>query len=135
MHSHSAWKDIFSLNIQENFNLNLDDFCSNVGTVDYDKMSKKLSNPFWSECLRSIKPLMLEHLKNAPENLTSYPIWGSNVFIMNSAICSKRNFGNVGRLVRYPADILIETVNGTRFMLEDEFSNKFNEPPDLFSFI
>ena len=98
-------------------------------------MSKKLSNPFWSECLRSIKPLMLEHLKNAPENLTSYPIWGSNVFIMNSAICSKINFGNVGRLVRYPADILIETVNGTRFMLEDEFSNKFNEPPDLFSFI
>ena len=135
VHSHSAWKDIFSLNIEENFNLNLEDFCSNVGTVDYDKMSKKLSNPFWSECLRSIKPLMLEHLKNAPENLTSYPIWGSNVFIMNSAICSKRNFGNVGRLVRYPADILIETVNGTRFMLEDEFSNKFNEPPDLFSFI
>ena len=135
VHSHAAWKDIFILNIEENFNLNLDEFCSNVGTVYYDKMSKKLSNPLWSECLRSIKPLMLEHLKNAPENLTSYPIWGSNVFIMNSSICSKRNFGNVGRLIRYPADILIETVNGTRFMLEDEFSNKFNEPPDLLSFI
>ena len=135
VHSHAAWKDIFSLNIEENFNLNLDEFCSNVGTVYYDKMSKKLSNPLWSECLRSIKPLMLEHLKNAPENLTSYPIWGSNVFIMNSSICSKRNFGNVGRLIRFPADILIETVNGTRFMLEDEFSNKFNEPPNLLSFI
>ena len=60
VHRHSAWKEIFILNIEENFNLNLDDFCLSVGTVDYDKMSKKLSNPFWSKCLRSFKPLFAQ---------------------------------------------------------------------------
>jgi hypothetical protein len=47
VHSHLAWKEIFILNIEENFNLNLDDFCLSLGTVDND--------PFWRECLRSIK--------------------------------------------------------------------------------
>ena len=82
----------------------------------------------------SIKPLMLEHLKNAPENFSSYSIWGSSIFTRNSAICNRNLFNNVGRIINTPSDIL--TINGieTRFLTDTEFNNKYGESPDFLSY-
>ena len=80
VNSRSAWKYIFTLNLMNSFGI--DTFFTSIGTVEYDRISKKFPNPFRKDCPISIKPLMLEHLKNAPE----YPIWGSSLCVMNSAI-------------------------------------------------
>ena len=93
-------------------------FFTSIGTVEYDRISKKFPNPFWKDCLISIKPLMLEHLKNDPEYFSSYPIWGSSLFVMKSAICNKNLFNNVGSFINTPSDILINSETQVRFLTD-----------------
>ena len=114
--SHSAWKYIFTMTLLDAFRIDIHTFFTSMETIEYDKIAKKYPNPFWKDCLLSIKPLMLEHLKNAPENFSSYCIWGSSIFIRNSAICNRNLFNNVGRIINTPSDILTLSGMETRFL-------------------
>jgi hypothetical protein len=132
--SHSAWKYIFTTTLLDAFRIDIQTFFTSMGTMEYDKIAKKYPNPFWKDCLLSIKPLMLEHLKNAPENFSSYCIWGSSIFIRNSAICDRNLFNNVGRIINTPSDILTLSGMETRFLTDTEFNDKYGESPDFLSY-
>ena len=114
--------------------MDIQTFFTSTGTAEYDKIARKFPNPFWKDCLLSIKPLMLEHLKNAPEYFSSYPIWGSSIFIKNSAVCNKNLFNNIGILVNTPSDTLIYSGTHTRFLTDAEFTDKYGQIPDFFSY-
>ena len=116
------------------FRIDIHTFFTSMETIEYDKIAKKYPNPFWKDCLLSIKPLMLEHLKNAPENFSSYCIWGSSIFIRNSAICNRNLFNNVGRIINTPSDILTLRSMETRFLTDTEFNDKYGESPDFLSY-
>ena len=128
--STSAWKKIFELNL-ETIGINLNMFYTTLGISEYKKISKVFPNSFWSECLNAVKPLMLEHLKNVPENILSYPIWGSTVFIKATAICERNQFGNIGSNITYPYEILKDSDSVLTFLTAEEFTQRFNEPPNF----
>lgn len=128
--SESIWKKIFEINLSRYSNTNIDDFFQTMGTVEYNKLAKKITNPFWSQCLLSIKPLMQGFLKNHPEKLLSYPIWGSNLFVRNSNLCNRNAFRNVGRLITYPAEIIKYDNLNAEFLSSDEFESRFGQVPD-----
>ena len=134
VNSRSAWKYIFLLNLLNSFGIDEHTFFTAIGTAEYDKIAKKFPNPFWKDCLLSIKPLMLEHLKNAPEYFSSYPIWGSSLFVRNSAVCNKNLFNNVGSLINTPSDILIYSEPQVRFLTDAEFYDKYGQLPDFLSY-
>ena len=92
-HGNSVTNSISSLNTSH---ISIDTFLTTVGTIDYDRISKKFSNSFWSECLHLIKPFLLEHLKMHPEDIITFPIWGSSVFMMNSTEFKRMRFGAMG---------------------------------------
>ena len=132
--SESAWKNIFILNLTKTCNLSLNSFLCTLGTVDYNNVAKKYPSSFWSECIRSISPLMLEQIKLSPEKILTYPIWGSSVFIKGHEICKRDYFGNIGILIDYPIDIIKLTENGLSFLSSDEFYSRYGEVPDNFGF-
>lgn len=133
--SKSSWKQIFTLNLSNSYNINLDHFLTSIGTVEYSNVAKKFPNSFWSECLSSISLIMREHLKNnTPEDIITYPLWSSNVFLRNNIICKRNQFGNIGRLATYPLDIISIENSIPAFISVVEFENKFNETPDFLHF-
>ena len=131
----STWKFIFAHNLLNTFHISIDTFLNTIGTLEYDRISKKFPNLFWSECLHLIKPFLLEHLKMHPEDIATFPIWGSSVFMMNAAECKRTQFGSVGADITYPYEILKSEGNVTVFLTTEEYRNKFGENPDIVSYI
>ena len=84
--SESTWKNIFILNLTKTCNYSLNSFMSTLGTVDNNNVANMYPSSFWSECIRSISPLMLEQIKLSPEKILTYPIWGSSIFIKGPEI-------------------------------------------------
>ena len=126
----SSWKHIFAYNLLNNFNLDLDTFQNKLGTLEYDRISKSFPNTFWVQCLHLIKPFLLEHLKMHPDNILTYPIWGSSVFMRNTLECKRAQFGSIGDNITYPLEITKFNNNEIQFLTSEEYQGKFGENPD-----
>ena len=126
----SSWKHIFAYNLLNNFNLDLDTFQNKLGTLEYDRISKSFPNTFWVQCLHLIKPFLLEHLKMHPDNILTYPIWGSSVFMRNTLECKRAQFGSIGDNITYPLEITKFNNNEIQFLTSEEYEGKFGENPD-----
>ena len=55
MQIYTTWRNNFELNLGTSTSLNI------------ETIAKKFPSIFWSEAMRTIKPLMLEYLTNSPE--------------------------------------------------------------------
>ena len=67
----------------------------------------------------------------SPESIFSYNLWSSCVFHRNSNLCLRRQFGNIGTLINYLADIIKSNHTGTTFITVEEFETRFNHAPDV----
>jgi hypothetical protein len=69
--------------------ITIDKLVTEVSFDEWAQLSKKISNPFWKQCLLSVKPLPLEIIRRHPIELLKFPIWDSNLFLRNNVPCKK----------------------------------------------
>ena len=57
------------------------------------------------------------------------------MFIQNLTLCKHARFGNIGKIITYPSDILTEKNNALFFLTELEFEKKYGIWPNVDLFI
>jgi len=65
-----------------------------------------------------------------PDNILTYPIWGSSVFMRNTLECKRAQFGSIGDNITYPLEITKFNNNEIQFLTSEEYQGKFGENPD-----
>jgi len=108
-----CWKKIFIELISEaGFTDDLSTFLNIITDLPILKRRPILNNKFWTECISSIKPTMLEFHKEYPEVYLSSSFWGSQIYLRNGNIINKTIFPHLSRHFETPLDLLISR-NGT----------------------
>ena len=113
--SNAKWTDIFNLLINKvHNNYSLSNFFT-LGLNDYDVLGKKTDSSFWSECIKTIKPFMLELVKQYPEKLLVTVLWGSVFFTQNDRPLRTKLYPSLAGKILCPIDIIDANMNEIRF--------------------
>ena len=109
--SNGKWTKILFSTINEHLpGLNRNNFWEYIGSPVFNRAINKMGIPFWAECIKTIKPLMLEYLKNIPEDLVHCYIWGNIIQKRNLPI-NKNDFPSLS-FIKCAADLLENTQRG-----------------------
>ena len=122
----SSWAKIFQATLSEiQPELDIDCMLSEIGYLDLIKIGKKMHNDFWKQCIFAIKPLMLEVFKHSPEEILFSPIWGSSLFLRNSIMCKKSQFGPISNRLLFPIDLMKVENNSLKFIDNETLSEQW----------
>ena len=87
-------------------NLNIPDLLQ-MGPNFFDKMSKLIKNPFWSQVLGAVSPLMQGAMFCYPEKIVTAPFWGNPNILRGNRPIKKDMFPILANKVKNVADLYI----------------------------
>ena len=94
------------------------------GTKVIAKMSRLIKNPFWSNVLNSVKPIMQGALESCPEKIICAPFWDNTNILRNNRTIDKTNFPVLASKVLSVADLY--NPGTTKVLTKHEWKDKFN---------
>ena len=124
----SKWAQILQTTLVEiRTDLSLERLMTKISFDEWTKISQKITNPFWKQCLLAVKPLSREAIKRESEELLKCPIWESSLFLRNNLTCKKSCFRSLSNMVEFPLDMMEKTNSGLRFSTDDELNYKLGQ--------
>ena len=98
-----------------------------LGIADIAKLAKKIKSRFWSDTLSIIKPIMLELVKQYPEEIINCTIWGSDWFTRNQTLTYRKHFVGLPSQIDSPGDLMKRIDIGVDFITYEECVDRYGQ--------
>ena len=132
LNGEAKWKKILDLLLKCAGILDLESLFE-LGIADIAKLAKKIKSRFWSDTLSIIKPIMLELVKQYPEEIINCTIWGSDWFTRNRTLTYRKHFVGLPSQIDSPGDLMKRIDIGVDFITYEECVDRYGQcDPDIF---